>query len=174
MTTIPTLQTERLTLRGPSAADFADSAAMWGDPAIIRYIGGKPFTPEDVWGRLLRYIGHWELLGYGPWIVRDKQGTFIGEVGLFDLHRDITPTLELPEAGWVLTHAAHGKGYATEAMRAVLAWGREHFGDLHASCIIDPGNAPSLRVAEKLGFVERTRTTYHGDPTVVLSLVGTR
>ena len=43
MITIPTLETERLTLRAPTAADLADSLTMWGDPEITRYIGGgKP------------------------------------------------------------------------------------------------------------------------------------
>lgn len=165
---VPTLETERLTLRGPTRADLADMIAMWSDPEVTRHIGGKPQTADETWSRLLRYVGHWQLLGFGPWIVRDKAGAFVGEAALFDLHRDITPALEVPELGYALAHGAQGRGYATEATRAVLAWGSEYFGHQRATCIIDPGNTPSLRVAEKLGFRERARTTYKGTPTIVL------
>jgi RimJ/RimL family protein N-acetyltransferase len=120
----------------------------------------------------MRYVGHWELVGFGPWIVREKGGAFVGEVGLFDFRRDITPRLDVPEVGWALARAAHGNGYATEAVRAVLAWSQQHFGHARASCIIDPDNLASLRAAAKLGFREQARTTYKSSPTIVLSLVG--
>lgn len=164
---IPTLETERLTLRGPTLADFADSAAMWGDTAVTRHIGGVPFTEEEVWARLHRYVGHWALLGFGIWVVRDKAGRFVGEVGFLDYRRAIEPALDAPELGWVLSTTAHGKGYATEAMRAGIAWGEQHFGHGRYVAIIDPENAASIRVADKLGFREDTRTTYKGGPTVI-------
>jgi RimJ/RimL family protein N-acetyltransferase len=168
MVAMPTLETERLILRGPTSNDFAESAAMWSDPEVVRHIGGVPFSEEETWGRLLRYIGHWELLGYGTWIVRDKAGVFLGEVGFFDLHRAVTPKLEVPEVGWVLARTAHGKGYATEAVKTILAWGDKHFGARPFSCIIDVGHTASLRVADKCGFREHTRTHYKGKAIVVL------
>ncbi|MGZ3424129.1 MAG: GNAT family N-acetyltransferase [Polyangiales bacterium] len=167
---IPTLETERLLLRGHRLEDFDACAALWGDPVITRHIGGKPSTREEVWARVQRYLGHWQLLGFGFWLVREKAtGAFVGEVGLADFKRTMEPSIEgMPEAGWVLAQRAHGKGYATEAVRAALAWGDAHFGSTKAACIIDPENRASLRVAEKCGFVEWTRTTYKGDPAVVL------
>jgi RimJ/RimL family protein N-acetyltransferase len=58
MREVPTLRTERLILRAPTLDDFADSLAMWADPTVTRFIGGRPHTKEEVWSRLLRYIGH--------------------------------------------------------------------------------------------------------------------
>ena len=167
MAAIPTLKTERLILRAPTATDFPQLLALWSDPEVVRHVGGVPFTEEDTWARLLKYIGHWELLGYGMWIVRDKDGGFVGEVGLFDLHRAIVPAMEVPEVGWVLARAMHGKGYATEAVRRVLVWGEQHIGPLQFSCMIDVDNAASHRVAEKCGFVEHARMTYKAAPVVV-------
>jgi RimJ/RimL family protein N-acetyltransferase len=164
----PTLETERLILQAPTATDLADSVTAYGDPAVVRYLGGVPFTEEETWARLLRNVGHWQLLGYGTWIVRDKAGAFIGEIGFFDLHRTITPRLDVPEMGWVLARSAHGKGYATEAVRAAIAWGEPHFGARPFSCIIDEGNTASLNVAAKCGFREHTRTTYKNTPVIVL------
>jgi len=51
---VPPLETARLRLRGHRVEDFAACAAMWADPVVTRYIGGRPFTAEEVWTRLLR------------------------------------------------------------------------------------------------------------------------
>jgi RimJ/RimL family protein N-acetyltransferase len=168
--TIPNLETARLTLRGPTLEDFADSLAMWSDPVVVRYFGRPPFGEEEVWARLLRYVGHWALLGFGYWIVVEKNtDRFVGEVGFTDLHREIEPSLEgTPEIGWCLAPWAHGQGFATEAVKAVLAWGDHHFGPIPTACIIAPENTPSLRVAEKSGYNESCRTTYKGQPTLIL------
>lgn len=163
------IETPRLVLRPHTRADFDESAALWADPAVTRFIGGKPATREEAWTRLLRYVGHWELLGFGYWVVRDTAGRFLGEVGFADFQRELAPRLDAPEAGWVIAPAAHGQGYATEAVRAILAWGERRFGSPRACCIIDPANAPSLRLAAKCGFVRVAETTYHGAPTIVFS-----
>ncbi len=165
---VPGVETPRLALRGHRLEDLDACAAMWGDPDVTRYIGGKPFPRDEVWMRLLRYVGHWALLGFGFWVIEEKgTGRFVGEVGLGQFLRDLTPPLEGAECGWVLAPWAHGKGFATEAVRAALAWGDEHLDPPRTACIIDPGNVASLRVAEKCGFREVRRALFKGHPTVV-------
>ena len=166
---VPVLETERLKLRPHRADDLAHCAALWADPAVVRHISGRPFTTEEVWSKILRYVGHWALLGYGYWVVEDKAtGAFIGEVGFADFRRDIEPSLDdMPELGWVLASRAHGKGYATEAARAALAWAERHFGAKPIACIIAPENHASIRVAEKCGFQLRQLTAYKGEPTLM-------
>jgi RimJ/RimL family protein N-acetyltransferase len=166
---LPSLETERLLMRPHRLEDFAESAAMWADPVVTRHIGGKPSTREEAWARLLRYVGHWQLLGFGYWVVREKSsGKFVGEVGFADFKRELVPSIEgVPEIGWALAPWAHGKGFATEAVRAAIAWGETHFGMTRTVCIIDPGNTASLRVAEKCGYKLRERTTYKGQPTLL-------
>lgn len=142
---------------------------MWADPVVTRHIGGRPSTREESWSRLLRYAGLWPLLGFGYWAVEDKAtGRFVGDVGFADFQRDITPPFEgAPEAGWVLAPWAHGRGYATEAVRAALAWADAHLGGARAVCIIDSGNDASIHVATKCGFAEYARTLYKGGPAVL-------
>jgi len=142
---------------------------MWGDPLVTRYIGGKPFSGEEVWARLLRYVGHWSWMGFGHWAVEEKAtGRFVGELGFADFKRDIQPSLKgVPEIGWVLDSRAHGKGYATEGVRAALAWGEGRFGPVETACIIHPENLPSIRVAEKCGYRESLRTVYKNQPTIL-------
>jgi RimJ/RimL family protein N-acetyltransferase len=166
---VPVIETERLNMRGHRMEDFSDCAAMWADAGVTRYIGGKPFSREEVWARMLRYVGHWSWLGFGYWAIEEKStGGFVGELGFAEYQRDIEPSLAgVPELGWVLATRAQGRGYATEAVRAVVAWGHVRFGPAQTACLIHPENLPSIRVAEKCGYREFQRTTYKGQPTIV-------
>jgi RimJ/RimL family protein N-acetyltransferase len=165
----PVLETQRLVLRGHRPDDFADSLALWTDPEVTRFISGKPSSQEEVWARLLRYAGHWAMLGFGYWAVTEKAtGRFLGEVGFANFRREIEPSLDrMPEIGWVIAPRAHGNGYATEAVRAAIGWGETHFGPVRTACIIAPENAPSIRVAEKCGYREFCRTAYKDNPTIM-------
>ena len=170
-THIPVLETPRLRLRSHTAADYPASCALWAHPEVIRYTLGKPATPEEVWSRLLRYLGSWAFLGYGYWVVEERATrTFVGEVGLCNLQRDLTPPLgDLPEIGWVLSPTHQGKGYATEAAQAALNFAvAAPVSASRIACIVHADNAPSLRVAQKLGFVPSHTTTYRDAPTQVL------
>lgn len=168
---VPILQTKRLTMRGHRLDDFADCAAMWAHPVVTRYIGGKPLSEEEAWARLLRYAGHWALMGFGYWAIEEREtGHFVGELGFANYKRDIEPSLKgTPELGWALASKAHGKGYATEAVGAAVAWGEAHFGLARTVCLIHPENLASIRVAEKCGYKEFQRTTYKGHPTIVFA-----
>jgi RimJ/RimL family protein N-acetyltransferase len=163
------VDTKRLTLRLPTLKDFDESATMWSDQAIIRHVGGRPFTREESWLRLLRHVGHWQLFDFGFWVVREKTGGgFVGEVGLGDFRREMTPGFRGdPEMGWVLARNAHGKGYATEAASAALAWMSLRHNPARTVCMIEPENTASLRVAEKCGFKEFARTTYKNSAVVL-------
>jgi RimJ/RimL family protein N-acetyltransferase len=167
--TIPSIETERLVLRAHRVEDLDDCVAMWADPIVTRFIGGRAFSREDTWSKLLRYAGHWALLDFGYWVICDRTTNgFVGEVGFADFKRELEPSIsETPEIGWALAPAAHGKGLATEAVRAALQWGDDHFGKRPTVCLIDPSNAASLRVASKCGYQERARMTYKNSPTIL-------
>jgi len=163
------LETARLRLRPPRIGDLADSFSMWSSPDVVRHISGKPSNREEAWARLLRNAGHWALVGYGPWAVEKRDtGEYIGEVGFFNLERDLEPGFDgVPEMGWVLSAAAHGRGFATEAVRAALAWADAHFDQRGTACIIAPENAASIRVAEKGGFRQKTTGRYREALTLI-------
>jgi RimJ/RimL family protein N-acetyltransferase len=162
---VPLLETPRLRLRGHGVEDYEALAAMWSDPAVVRFIGGKPFSAHETWMRLLRYPGLWALLGYGYWAIEEKASDLlIGNIGFADYKREIQPSLQgVPEVGWALASGAHGKGYATEALAAVLAWGDEHLGAQRVVCIIDAANVVSIRVAIKAGFVFSHEAALNGE-----------
>ena len=165
----PILETERLRLRGHTLMDFEPMLVMWSDPEVTRFIGGKPSTRDEVWSRLLRYIGHWAALGYGYWAVEERAtGAFVGDIGIADFKRDLDPPLNgTPEVGWSLTPAVHGRGYATEAVKAAVEWGESHFASPRMVCMISPENTPSIRVAEKCGFRRYAEVIYKDSPNLL-------
>lgn len=164
----PTVETGRLRLRAHTADDLAACLPLWNDPIVTRFIGGRPYTQEEVWQRVQRYVGSWVLLGHGFWVIEEKAtGKLIGEIGIMDAKRDIDPPFgDNRELGWALLPDAHGKGYASEALAAVLAWERDTFNGETLVALIDPDNAPSIKLAEKYGFRERARSLYKNVPTI--------
>ena len=145
----PILETPRLILRGWRAEDFAPYAAMMADPDTARFITrtGKPHGEREAWSETAFMIGHWQLLGYGMFVVEERAtGAFLGRVG--PLQPKGWPGLEI---GWGLAPEARGRGYAVEAAQAATDWAFETFAPPRIVSIIDPRNDASRRVAERLG-----------------------
>ncbi len=166
---IPVIKTERLKLRAHRLEDFPAIRDMWRDPQVTRYIGGKPRPEEEVWLKFLRNAGFWTHFGYGYWVIEEKKsGAVVGETGFGEFKRDLSPPIKgEPEMGWALAAPFHGKGYASEAALAAVAWGDDHLGGARMSCIVSPENAPSIRIAEKCGFKKTGEAVYHGDDVLV-------
>lgn len=168
----PLIETNRLRLRAHTVADFAACIPLWNDPIVTRFIGGRAYTPEEVWQRIQRYAGSWVLVGHGFWVIEEMAtGRAIGEIGIMDAKREMDPPFgDDRELGWALLPEAHGKGYASEALKAVLDWERRVLGGACVVALIDPDNAPSIKLAQKFGFTERARTSYKGVPSLQFEL----
>jgi len=159
------IETGRLILRPPELGDFADFAAQRADPAVMKYLGkGDVLSEEDAWLRFESIVGHWQLMGYGTWMMEEKaSGAVIGNLGYAEKKRPKEhPASGAPEMGWSLAASAHGKGFASEALKAALAWGREHFGAARVVCVISTDNQPSIRLAERHGFRPFATATRYG------------
>lgn len=144
LTTIPTLQTERLILRAPGPQDHAPFAAFLASDAT-KHIGGKR-TEAESWRYLCEVIGHWSMRGFGRWMVTLKGSN--DAIGLVGLHQP----LDWPEreVGWYIWSGT-GKGFAREAGRAALDYAYDKLGWTTAVSMIDNGNDASVRVAEAMG-----------------------
>ena len=142
------LETQRLRLRAFRNDDLDAYAAMCADAEVMRFIGtGKVLDRGDAWRSMAGMLGHWALRGYGMWALEEKSsGRLVGRAGFLD--PEGWPGFEL---GWFLGREHWGRGYATEAARRAL----DHaFGELRRDRVISlirPDNAPSIRVAERLG-----------------------
>jgi RimJ/RimL family protein N-acetyltransferase len=158
----PTLETERLILRGFRKDDLDAHAATLGDEEIMRHIGGKALGREDSWRRLMAGVGSWMLNGMGPWAVELKSnGRMVGHCGFFEFERAMTPNIVgEPEMGWIFDSSVHGEGIAFEACSAALAWADREIAVESYPAIIDLENFASIKLAERLGFIRQADATY--------------
>lgn len=161
------IDTARLRLRPHRVEDYEAYRPIWTQSDANPY--AFALDAENVWYRLLRWVGHWSHFGYGLFVLEDRAtGALLGELGFAHFHRSLGARFDdAPEAAWRVVPHRRGQGLVSEAMPAVANWfGRK--GHARTVCMIHPDNIASLRVAAKLGFVEYGRSTYRNEPTVLL------
>lgn len=142
---IPTLRTDRLTLRAPVVEDFPAYARLM---ASARSMGmGGPFDTRAAWGLFCHGVALWRFFGHGALMI-DLNATREC-LGLVEINHG--PRFPEKELGWQLYEGCEGRGYATEAARALRDWA---FGTLALPTLVSyigPGNSRSVAVAERLG-----------------------
>jgi len=152
----PSIETDRLLLRPWRPAEDLDAVvAMNADPAVMRWIApNRPLRREESADFLDRVVRHWDEHGFGLWALVPREEPDAGCIGFAGLAIPSFLPAVLPtvEVGWRLHPAWWGRGLATEAARASMEFGFERLELWSIVSIIDPGNAASLRVAQKLGM----------------------
>lgn len=143
---IPVIETERLVLRAHLATDFEPYAALFASERA-GFMGR--LTRRQAWYSFCSDVAQWALFGFGAWGLQDRAtGAFVGQVAV--MRPDHFPETEL---GWFVLPEAEGRGLAFEAARAVRDWA---FGPRGLSTLVsyvDPANARSIALAERLGAV---------------------
>lgn len=162
---IPRIETERLVLVPPTREDFDALARLWSLPEVYRFIWGEARPKPQLWSAFLANIGAWTEMGYGMWPVkRQDTGALIGQVGFPCAMRGHGEGFDgYPEAGWLFEASGQGQGFANEAMVAALGWFDGAGLADRCVCMIDPANEASMRLAEKLKFVETRMSEFDGD-----------
>jgi RimJ/RimL family protein N-acetyltransferase len=165
----PRIETQRLVLRQWRKDDFRPYHAIISHPEVHKHYGPEPMGAEDCWRRISSVAGNWLLNGFGGWAVEQKADRkLVGNVALFTAWRDLEPEFgDDPEMGWMFAAETHGKGMASEAARAALGWAEANLPPTPIWAIISPGNEPSIRLAERIGFEKFGESLYRGDPTIV-------
>ena len=160
------LLTERLRLRTFRPDDFEAHAEICSDPEVMQYIRIGPLTRVDAWWQMARYMGHWQLRGFGLWAVVERSTErLVGHLGF--LEPEGGNGFEL---GWALARHAWGKGYALEGTRAAVHHAFTAMGRGHIVCLIQPENARSIRLAERLGAKPEGETEASGKRLLVFGL----
>nr|WP_280638901.1 GNAT family N-acetyltransferase [Sphingomicrobium aestuariivivum] len=165
MRSAPTLETERLVLRHWRREDWEAYYPIIADHSTMRYVGGSGISREDGWRRWLASIGSWQISGYGSFAVtRKDDGVVVGMCGIFHGWREIDGGFEPdPEFGYIFGPEGRGRGMAFEACTAALDWLDTHHG-VPIWAIIEDDNAPSVKLAGKLGFESQGAKMYGDEP----------
>jgi RimJ/RimL family protein N-acetyltransferase len=144
---IPTVETARLRLRAPMAADF-EAYAAFRQSERTRILGG-PNARDEAFHMFCALVGHWHVRGYGRWMVADRETDApLGIVGVY--YPDDWPE---PEIGWSLFDAAEGKGVAFEAAMASRAYAYDVLGWTRIVSFVVPHNTRSAALARRMGCV---------------------
>ena len=146
-----TLQTARLDLRPLAPPDAVAVFAMRSDPVVQRYGSHPAWTdPQQAVAYIERNI---QAMAAGTHVqlavVRRTDAATIGTVTLYSLDAQCRRA----DVGYALLMSEWGRGYANEAVTALLDWGFEHLALNRVEADIDPRNAPSARLLERLGFL---------------------
>jgi RimJ/RimL family protein N-acetyltransferase len=153
---VPHLLTSRLRLREYRTADFDGFAAHLADPTATQFIGVS--DRKHAWRIFGCQTGLWLLQGAGWWVVETRgTGEVVGNVGAF--FREGWPEMEI---GWNTYRAFQGRGFASEAAGEAIRHALEVRGEKRVTALIDPENAPSLRVAAHLGMRHESDTELWG------------
>ncbi|GAA4001353.1 GNAT family N-acetyltransferase [Sphingomonas humi] len=146
----PTIETDRLILRGIEQQDLDGWAALMADSDSARFIGGV-MGREAAWRSMAAMAGAWTLKGFSMFSVIEKAtGRWIGRLGPWQ--PEGWPGTEV---GWGLVRSAWGQGYAAEGATAAIDWAFATLGWSGVIHVIDPDNAPSIALAERLGSTDR-------------------
>jgi RimJ/RimL family protein N-acetyltransferase len=147
---VPELRTDRLLLRHWRDSDLDGWAAMNADHEVREYLV-RVLTRDESADNLVQFQADLERRGYGWWALEViETGEFIGFTGLDDVDEGVPFTGV--EIGWRLTRSAWGHGYATEAARAVLAYGFGPLGRNEIFAVTATGNVRSQAVMQRLGM----------------------
>lgn len=142
---VPTINTERLTLRMPAMEDFRVYEQLMASPRAVGM--GGPFDTRGAWGLFCHDVALWQLYGHGALMIDLRAtGECVGQVGVN--HCPMFPEKEL---GWLVYDGHEGKGYATEAARALKGWAFDVLGLRTLVSYVDENNIRSAAVAERLG-----------------------
>jgi len=135
-------------MRGFRDDDLDAWAKIHADFEVVRWIGReRALDRDEAWRELAYLAGHWSLRGCGQWALEERStGELVGRAGLY--HPEGWPGLEV---GWTLGRRYWGRGLATEAGAASIAWAFSELGAAQVISLIAPANLRSRRVAERRG-----------------------
>lgn len=176
----PMIETKRLLLRPHLLSDFDGYAALWagapeGTSKPPRQSPLGNLDEEEAWARLLRFIGHWQAFGHGPFLAIERNtDAIVAEAGLAQFRRGIGQNFDrAPEAMWKVDDHRQGSGIASEAMLNVMRWFDAHRQEDRTVCMIHDTNTASKRVADRLGFQRFGHAVHRGDSVLLFERIRT-
>ena len=153
------IETERLMLRQFREDDWKGLHHYYSSADATKFTVGRELTEGDTWRTMCSMVGHWQIRGYGSYALEEKSsGTVLGTVGFW--YPNDWPS---PEIKWALAPSHWGKGYASEAARAVQNIGHSHIPDISLISLINADNIASIRLALAIGATFEKEVLFRGE-----------
>ena len=161
------VETDRLILREMEFSDENDMFELESDPEVHLYIENNPVKSIETIKEIISHLKkQYQENGTGRWVVIDKQSQeFLGCTGLKYFSEKVNNHHNFYELGYRFKKKHWGKGYATEACKAVIEYGFKNLNIDVIYAITDPKNVNSKNVLHKIGFKFIETFDYEGDMT---------
>lgn len=149
------IETERLILRTIGEGDVADHDRHFNTPAVMDHLGGV-MELHEIEARHAKGMAMFAKDGFSFFFMIEKAtGEMVGYGGMKWVDNELAPNVGDHEIGWLIREDRWRRGYAHEAMRAVIDWAFETIGVPHLVAITSEANEASWRLMEKLGMRRR-------------------
>lgn len=172
MSDVPTLETERLTLRAFRLEDAAALHEMHQHEEVMQFSGGleRFANVSSTVDYMAMHLGYWRLYGFGKWaLVARDSGQLVGRVG-FAPSSAVPDSGTIPELGWLLSRQHWGQGYATEAAGAALQYGFDSLKQKRIVSLIEASNKASVAVGQRLGQSPHGEIVHYGVTAIVYAV----
>jgi RimJ/RimL family protein N-acetyltransferase len=157
------IETERLKLRMFNEKDCKDMHEYYADSECMKYTSGRVFNEHESWQKVAALAGHWIIRGYGSYALEDKAtGNLIGIAGL-----DYPSDWPEPEIQWGLLRRYWGKGYASEAVKAIKKMCESSVPEMSLISLIFKDNINSANLAKAVGATFEREYEFRNDTCLI-------
>lgn len=157
------IETDRLVLRRIEEGDAAEHYRVLNTPAMMEHLGGQ-LELHEIEAKHAKAMASFAREGFGFMLLVEKAtGELVGNCGLKRVDHPNARNRDDFEIGWVIRDDRWRRGYAAEAMRAVVEWAFATHQAPHLVALTSQRNEPSWRLMEKLGM-QRRRDLDFADP----------
>ncbi len=152
------IETQRLSLRQFLDEDWQEIHKYYSDKEATKYTMGHSLTEGESWRAMASMTGHWQLRGYGPYAMENKASKKLVGIAGFWYPND-WPELEIK---WALIRQYWGKGYASEAARAIQQTAIKFMPDTSLISFIHSENTASIKLALTINAIFEKQIEFRG------------
>ena len=148
-------ETDRLILRTIGQGDAAEQMRVLNTPAVMARLGG-PKELHEIEAKHAKSMQLYAREGFSfLFLIEKETGEMVGHAGIKRVDNPLARNVGDHEIGWLIREDRWRRGYAEEAMRAVLDWAFGRVDAPHVVALTSKANVPSWKLMEKLGMVRR-------------------
>lgn len=148
-------ETDRLILRTIEEGDAIEQDRLLNTPSVMARLGGVKELHE-IEAKHAKAMAMYAREGFSfLFMIEKASGEMVGHCGIKRVDNPLAPNVGVHEIGWLVREDRWRRGYAEEAMRAILDWAFTRIHAPHVVALTSEANAGSWKLMQKLGMVRR-------------------